>query len=202
VAWTKYPAEPRLTWNGQTSFPVELTLWSFPDGIRLCRRPIDEIKNLRVSQQSWRDIAVAAGEKLIPEIQGDLLDIRAEIESAGARSFGLVVHGQRIQYSVADGMLRMGNVSAPLKLRDNRLSLRILVDRSSIDVFADRGQVTISTVTVDSRTDKNVSLLAEDGKIRCVSLEANRLESIWPPQRAGGGPPTTSTANPVNTKRP
>ena len=46
MAWMRYPLDRSLTWNGQMSFPVELTLRAFPEGIRLCRQPIDEINNL------------------------------------------------------------------------------------------------------------------------------------------------------------
>lgn len=39
IAWMRYPLDRALTWNGQMSFPVKLTLRSFPEGIRLCREP-------------------------------------------------------------------------------------------------------------------------------------------------------------------
>jgi sucrose-6-phosphate hydrolase SacC (GH32 family) len=179
IAWMRYPLDLSLTWNGQMSFPVELTLRAFPEGIRLCRQPIDAINNLRVSQQSWRDLSVAAGNKPVPEIDADLLDLRAEIKSAGATDFGLVVHGQSIRYSSADQTLRVGTVSAPLKLTNGTLQLRILADRSSIEMFADYGQVTIAAVTL-AHPDHTVSLVAGGGPMRVVSLEANRLETIWP----------------------
>ena len=179
MAWMRYPLEPRLTWNGQMSFPVEFTLWAFPEGIRLCRQPIDEVANLRVSQQAWRDLSIGPADNMGPVINGELLDIRAEIERAGATDFGLVVHGQEIRYSTADETLRLGDVTGPLKLLTNRLRLRILVDRSSIEVFADRGQVTLSIISLASRSDTNARFFAEGGKIRVASLEANRLESIW-----------------------
>jgi fructan beta-fructosidase len=179
MAWMRYPPEPRLTWNGQMSFPVELTLWSFPEGIRLCRRPAEEIENLRASRKSWRDLTVAQGENVPLQLTGDLLDIRAEIEAGGAREFGLKVLGHEIKYSVAKAVLGLGEIAAPLKLPDNRLRLRILVDRSSIEVFADHGQVTLSAVVLSDSRDRNSSLAADGGKIRVVSLETNQLESIW-----------------------
>jgi sucrose-6-phosphate hydrolase SacC (GH32 family) len=179
MAWMRYPLDRSLTWNGQMSFPVELTLRAFPEGIRLCRQPIDEINNLRVSQGSWRDLSVAAGKKPMPEINADLLDIRAEVRSAGATDFGLIVHGQLIRYSSTDQTLRLGTTSAPLKLAGDTLRLRILVDRSSIETFADYGQVTIAAITLN-HPDHTVSLVAEGGAMRVVALEANRLESIWP----------------------
>jgi sucrose-6-phosphate hydrolase SacC (GH32 family) len=179
LAFLRYPMTPRLTWINQMSFPVELTLWSFPEGIRLCRQPIDEVNNLRVSQQSWRDLVAGPGEKPLPEADGDLLDLRAEIEPAGASDFGLILRGQEVRYSVTNGTIHLGAASAPLKLADKTLRLRILVDRPSIEVFADRGQVTLSAVNLTTDRGKSMKLFAEGGKIRVVSLDVNRLESIW-----------------------
>src|SRR3984957_13656280 len=179
IAWMRYPLNLSLTWNGQMSFPVKLTLRAFPEGIRLCRQPIEAIDTLRVSQQSWRDLPVAAGIRPMPEIDADLLDLRAEIKSIGATDFGLIVHGQSIRYSSTDQTLRLGTASAPLKLTGDTLRLRILADRSSIETFADSGQVTIAAITL-GHPDQTVSLVAGGGPIRVVSLEANRLETIWP----------------------
>ncbi|MDZ4800910.1 MAG: glycoside hydrolase family 32 protein [Bryobacteraceae bacterium] len=173
IAWMRYPFEPRLSWNSQMSFPVELTLRSFPEGIRLCRKPVDQIGTLRTAQQSWTNTAV------LPEIKGELLDIEAELEIPASGDVGLMVHGQEIRYSKADGKLLSGTATAPLKLSGNRLKLRIIVDRPSLEVYADEGQVSLSTVSLVEKTDTTVRLL-EGTKSRVTALTVNHLESIWP----------------------
>ena len=178
VAWMRYPKQAEVTWNGQVAFPVRLSLRKFPEGIRLCRQPISEIENLRVSQQTWKDLKVNSEKKSIPELRVELLDLQTEIKLAGAQEFGISVRGQIIRYSVADQALHLGSVSAPLKLPEGRLRLRILVDRSSLEVFADEGEVTFSIVTLEN-ADNDVSFFSNGGEIRVVSLEANHLESIW-----------------------
>jgi hypothetical protein len=75
---------------------------------------------------------------------------------------------------------------------------QVLVDRSSIELFADQGQATISTTVFPNPKDMGLSLAAEGGAICAVSLAVNRLESIWLedgtksvsaglPERAGTG---------------
>jgi fructan beta-fructosidase len=177
ISWMRYPLIPRLSWIGQMSFPVELTLRSFPEGIRLCRNPIDELNNLRVAQQRWRDLEMGPGSTPL-EISGDLLDIRAEIEPRGAERFGFTIHNHEISYSNDARILRVDGTEAPLKQASTVLRLRILVDRSSIEVFAGDGQVTISNVVLTEPVHRTVVLNA-DGKVRLVSLEVNQLESIW-----------------------
>jgi len=179
MAWMRQPLKPPLTWNGQMCFPVELTLRSFPEGIGLCRQPIDEINNLSVSRQSWHDLTVGPGEMASPEISADLLDIRVEFEPDMATDFGLIIRGQPVRYSLPRQTLTVGSDSAPLKLANKRLRLRILVDRPSIEVFAEEGQVTISAVYLEGNTSDNISLVADGGKMRVPLLVASRLESIW-----------------------
>lgn len=186
VAWMRYPTQPELTWNGQVSFPVKLSLRKFPEGIRLCREPIGEIDNLRVSQQSWKDLKVNSEKRSIPELHADLLDLRAEIRLAGAEEFGITIRGQNIRYSVAEQELNVGSASAPLKLPAGTLRLRILVDRSSIEVFADEGEVTFSVMTLED-SGHDVGLFSNGGEIHIVSLEANHLESIWRFPRVNAG---------------
>jgi fructan beta-fructosidase len=180
IAWMRQPLKPPLTWNGQMCFPVELTLRSFPEGISLCRQPIDEINNLNVSRQSWRNLTISPGEATEPKINADLLDIRIEIEpEAAATDFGLIVRGQPVRYSVPQQTLTVGADSAPLKLVNKRLRLRILVDRPSLEVFADDGQVTISAVYLEDNARDGIRLVTEGGNMRVPSLKASRLESIW-----------------------
>jgi sucrose-6-phosphate hydrolase SacC (GH32 family) len=182
VFWMRYPETPRLSWIHQVSFPTELTLRSFPEGIRLCRQPIDEIDNLRIAQKRFRDIEAGAGHTPL-DIAGDLLDLRVELAPSTATTFGLTVRGHQISYSTVSQKLRVGAVEAPLKLNAGKLRLRILIDRPSIEVFADEGQVSISQVVLEQKSapapNQGASLDAEGGKVRLVSLEANRLESIW-----------------------
>jgi fructan beta-fructosidase len=79
---------------------------------------------------------------------------------------------------MVDQKLRLDSFSAPLKLTDEELRLRILVDRSSIEVFADQGQVTLSAVTLDN-TNHNLALYTDHGSVQVLSLTVNHLESIW-----------------------
>jgi len=178
MAWTKYPDEPKLTWHGQMSFPVELTLKEYPEGIRLCRQPIDEIRNLRSSQQFWKDLKVESGRKSLDDLKSELLDLRLELKPESAAAVGIEVNGQQLRYSLAEQKITLGKISAPLKLAAGLLKLRVLVDRSSIEAFADDGQVSLSMVTLDN-PDRTVALFADGGVMRVPLLEANALESIW-----------------------
>lgn len=185
IAFLRYPDEPRLTWHCQMAFPCVLTLRRLPEGVRLCRLPIDEIKNLRIAQDVWRNVTLSPGQNPLGSMRGDLFDIRAEIEVLDAAAFRFDVRGQAIHYSRTDEQLRVAGTAIPLKPSAGRVRLQVLVDRSSIEVFVDRGQATISNVTFFDPVRDDYCLTAEGGDIRVISLEINELEGIWPRPAVG-----------------
>jgi sucrose-6-phosphate hydrolase SacC (GH32 family) len=183
IAWLKYPKQSMLTWDGQMSFPVELSLRRLPEGIRLIRQPIGAIQELWSSQRTWSGLEVTSEEQQLPGLESQLLDLTLVMESKGATEFGLKIHGQEIRYSTKQQMLYVDSASAPLALEGGQLHLRILVDRSSLEVFTYPGAVSISTVTL-THADEPITLISRGGSATIVSLLANSLESIWPPQRS------------------
>lgn len=178
MAFVGYVREPRLTWIGQMCFPCELTLRTCPEGIRLYRYPLNTIKNLYEEQFVWDDLRVSPGANILDGITGDVFDIRAEVEIGEADAFGFEIRGERIRYLVADRKLSWHDTSS-LEPIDNRVRLRILVDRSSIEIFGNDGRISVTNLFFPDASNGNVELFAEGGDIRVVSLEVNRLESIW-----------------------
>jgi fructan beta-fructosidase len=178
LAFVGYVREPRLTWIGQMSFPCELTLRATRAGIRLFRYPIDGIKNLYAGQHRWQDLALSPEVNLLEGIEGDVLDIHAEIELSGAQQFGFEMRGERIVYDVQGESLSWHD-AAPLSPVENRIRLRILLDRSSIEIFGNDGQVSITNLFFPDGSERRLRLFTEGGEIRVISLEVNHLESIW-----------------------
>jgi len=179
IAWLRYPPLSQLTWNGQMSFPVKLYLQRRDGEIRLMREPIKQIRTLYRSVETWKDIIVDSEEKTVPNLNLDLADLQIELQLDGASEFGLTLRGQKILYSVAKRELQVGSITAPLNLTGGRLSLRILADRSSLEIFADSGAATFSLITLENSDDSPV-FFSTGGKTRISSLECNHLESIWP----------------------
>jgi sucrose-6-phosphate hydrolase SacC (GH32 family) len=125
---------------------------------------------------------MAAEEQKVPGLESELLDLSLVMESKGATEFGLRIHGQEIRYSTKEQMLYVDSASAPLTLEGGQLRLRILVDRSSLEVFALPGAVSISTVTL-THAGEPITLISRGGRATVVSLLANSLKPIWPLHR-------------------
>ena len=72
------------------------------------------------------------------------LDIELEVALGDCERVEFQVAGEALVADRSTGRLRIGDIAAPLDLDQDRLALRILVDRGSIEVFAQEGRVAIS----------------------------------------------------------
>jgi len=68
---------------------------------------------------------------------------------------------------------------APLAARHGKVRLRVLVDWSSVEVFADEGQTVITDQIFPSASSDGVALFADGGTARVDSLKIRRLRSSW-----------------------
>lgn len=104
----------------------------------------------------------------------------AEFEVAQAVQFGVKVRGESVQYHAADKKLTVLGRSAPLSSENGRVKLRILVDRTSIEVFGNDGRVVLTSCFLPSERNKDVSIFVNGGRVKLVAAEIHPLQSIWP----------------------
>ena len=151
---------PDMPFNQQMSFPCELTLHTTPEGIRLFRRPVREIEKLEASKHSWGNRALKPGENLPYAMSGELIELRAEIKLGTATEFGFTVRGEKVAYDVAKSELVCLDKAAPLAVDEEIITLQVLLDRTSIEVFGNDGQVSLQTCFLADQADKASSRLA------------------------------------------
>ena len=179
ISWMsggKYPAMP---FNQQMSFPCELTLRTFPEGIRMCRQPVNEIENIHGKKYQWKNKVLKPSDSLLSDISGDLFDIRAEIEPADAAEFGFKVRGETIKYRADEKKIFCLGKSALLKPVSNRIKLQILLDRTSIEVFGNDGRISMSSCFLPKDEDKSIEVYTVGGTVKIISLKVYKLRSIW-----------------------
>jgi sucrose-6-phosphate hydrolase SacC (GH32 family) len=59
------------------------------------------------------------------------------------------------------------------------LVLRILVDRGSVEVFADGGLVAMSIAAIPDEKNRKVELHAEGDAINILQMNIHRMQSAW-----------------------
>lgn len=173
IAWMRDGRYPDMPFNQQMSVPFELKLRTTPDGLRLTRLPVKEIDGLRYGTRESKDLPLGS----FKQPAGELLDIEAEIEPRGASAVVMRARGATIRY--VPGLLRCQDFTAPLRTENGRITLRVLVDRTSIEVFANQGESSISATFLPHDSDRDVELHSEGGQARLVSIRLHKLHSIW-----------------------
>jgi len=163
--------------NQTFSFPTELSLRTTKDGVRMFGEPVKEIENI------LGKCSKATAKPLTPEkpvevkTSGALLDIRAEFELGKAKTVGLEIDGKKVAtFNVSSGKL---NGKMSLQPVDGKIAIRILIDRSMMEIFANHGE-RIATLPYENDLNiESVKAFCDGGDAKLLSLEAYELNASW-----------------------
>lgn len=179
ISWMRDGRYPGMPFNQQMAFPRVLTLRKTPEGVRLFMNPIREIEAIRGKRHAWTNAELKPGENPLARLEGELWEIDVAIELGEAKEIGLDVRGQAIRYRAAEKTLGCLGNSVPLEPERGTIRLHVLVDRTSIEIFANDGRVVMASCFLADPAERSLALVAEGGAARIVSLEAWELRSVW-----------------------
>jgi sucrose-6-phosphate hydrolase SacC (GH32 family) len=187
IAWMRDGKFPDMPFNGQMSFPCELSVTKFPTGYKLIRKPIAELEQMHGKAYSWENKNVIPGidENKLKKVSGDCLHIIGEFDLKTSDNFGLMVRhsskipGTEILYNVKRGTLSVLGCTVPLPAVNNKIKLEILIDRTSVEVFANDGQAVISNCFTPDEKAKDVVLFTNGGELGIDKLDVYKIESVW-----------------------
>ncbi|KOU72111.1 glycosyl hydrolase family 32, partial [Streptomyces sp. MMG1533] len=199
--WDYSGAIPTSPWRGAQSIPREIALRTVDGRIRLISRPVNSVTSLRQPQAvSAADVTVKSASKTLigPAAKGKALDIEATFSLKDADRFGLKVRtgagGEEtvIGYDTTTQELyvdrtRSGAVdfnstfpgvqTAPLKAKNGKVKLRILVDWSSVEVFGGSGEAVITDQIFPDPASQGVQVFAENGSVKLDKAVVWHLDS-------------------------
>ncbi len=180
IAWMRRGRYPDMPFNQQMTVPRVLTLRTTPEGIRLFIEPVEELAVLRTRKHSHEDVILHATPVRLESGDGKLFDIQAVFELGEARTVGIDVRGHRIEYSVDDQQLSALGRRAPLRAEAGRITLRILVDRTSVEVFANEGRVQMAHCFLPDADQRELTVFATGGPARAPSISVWELRPSLP----------------------
>jgi sucrose-6-phosphate hydrolase SacC (GH32 family) len=169
-----------MPFNQAMALPIELTLRVTPDGPRLFVDPVAELTSLRAASHAGEPGVLRDGHAHPAGVMGELLDLETEVRVGTASEVRVEVRGVPVVYDVATGELSCAGKSAPLEMEeDGRIRLRILVDRTTIDIFANGGRLYMPIGLAIDPDERSVSVTAHGGDAHLDALEVFELTSSW-----------------------
>ena len=175
----------------------------------LMMAPVAEVETLRADHRSVGQMEIPAnGEVVLDDIGGKAIELRATIDPGAAREVGLYAlrspdgaertrislypndhrrfETSSLQIDVSESSIRddvwaRSAEVGPIAMKQGELlELRVFIDRSVIEVFANDRQCLTVRVYPGRDDSRGVSLFARGGGARLVSLDCWQMHSIWP----------------------
>ena len=196
----KYANEtPTIGWRSAMTLPRELSLKETSDGVRLIQAPVAELEKIRGEKRSWDQFILEPEKNVSVDVSGNLLEIIAEFELQSATEFGIKIRNSDsketiIGYDAVNEFLFVNRINsgvtefneyfpcmhgASLKTENNQLKLHIFVDSSSVEIFANNGQVVITDLIFPDPKSTGIELYTTNKKVKLASLEIVQLASIF-----------------------
>ena len=132
----------------------------------------------------WRNIQLEKGNRTLTLPATNALEILAEVGLSATAQFELTIQAakqQRVTVRYDGAELQLMDVKAPLKLKDRErsLQLRIFMDRSVIEVFANETVCLTKTIAPLDASDLRLELHTKDGKAQLLRIQAWPMKTIW-----------------------
>ena len=191
-----YRSEPVF---GIISVARSLQLKTFPEGIRLVQNPVRELESLRKNHREIKETlfeGIWQPKNLRPG--KNAYELLVEFENVSAEEFGLYLcagDDERtvVGYNVSDEKLYVDRrksgydkfsktfssvSSGPMKNRTKITRLHIFVDKCSVEVFGNNGELTISDKIYPGEGSLGIEFFSNHGQVKVKSINLWELDSI------------------------
>jgi fructan beta-fructosidase len=188
------PTEP---WRGAMTIPRELRLRRLGEGVRLLQRPMPELERLRKQHTHWTEQIVVPGASLWHRDVGTAMEIIMTIRLWTATECGVRVlsgEGEQITigYDVPAATLFVdrtrsgrtdfapafpGRHGGPLAATDGAVTLRIFLDRCSVEVFGNEGECTVTSLIFPEGDRSGLEFYARGGAAQLLALDIYHLHA-------------------------
>ncbi len=178
IAWGQ-TGQADMPFNQMMNFPVELTLRKTGDGPHLFANPVQEIEKLHREGHTWKRLHLKPGINPLSEVHGELIHIRLRFSPGDAEEVGLNIRGTKVSYDVRANALTCNGKTASLRPEHGDITVELLADRLSLEIFANDGLVYMPMQAHPDPADQNMELYSKNGDAKIKLLEVFDLDSIW-----------------------
>jgi fructan beta-fructosidase len=199
--WRYANDTPTSPWRSAMSVPRELSLRPTPAGLRLIQQPVAGLGQWRESaSRTFRGGSIAAANEWLQAQQNlsPLLDVELSLTSLSDNSSctahfrsgpdentSIVLDGGRRRLAL--DRTRSGKTDfhrefaaryeAPLALNQGAVTVRFLLDTSSLEVFAQRGETVLTALLFPHAGPRYLSLAATGDAVQVASIKIYTLKT-------------------------
>ena len=148
-------------------------------------QPVKEILGLHKSEKILNNITPEEANEVLANIKSDMLHLKFQIENINAIMYTFNFGSDQLTYSINNNKFIFNDEEKVSKylpeLASKNMSLEIILDKTSIEVFVDEGRFTmVLPRNLESEYD-GISLVPGDEEltVKIKSLEVYEMKSIW-----------------------
>lgn len=174
IAWLRGGKYPGMPFDQQMTFPCKLELVQKKGGsLRLQRTPVPAISKLYVESITRSNLRVSAEKPFIQPLNGEFYDIFLNWEST-EQPVIIDVLGHHIR--CAGKEIKINKYETTLD--ETTQSIRLLIDRSSLELFINEGAAVITLADHQKPDSKTLRVSSQD-QLKLKTATIHRLKSIW-----------------------
>ena len=194
ASWEYTDQLPTSPWKGQMSIAREISMKKTKTGLRLVQKPAEEV----LKAKNWHSVVqmeemnVEGDNGMTWKNQGGSYMIDVEFEMNGAREVGVKVFQKQkttqdavIGYQVDNEQLYINRINSgkvisptfasldasPLTLDRGIIRMQIFVDKSSIEVFGNDGDATVTSLVFPEDNSFDWQIFSQGGKAKVTKLK-------------------------------
>jgi hypothetical protein len=124
-------------------------------------------------------VVLTPGSNPLSDIKGELFDLEVEFEPAAGSETVFDMRGTPVIYVADTQELSCGEAKTSLAPVDGRIRLRIIRDRTCIEVYGNDGRVYIPVVQAPQTDNTALRACCRKGEVRASCLCVHTLKSTW-----------------------
>ncbi|GAB5516180.1 glycoside hydrolase family 32 protein [Rhodopirellula baltica] len=168
-------------WERNATFPVKIGLVTHEGKMKVTRTPIQAITTIYDDTTNWTNETITPEDEnggLLKDVRAEAFDLTATFDLSDSTAGQIVfrVANKEIVYDIEKQLL-LGKSLKPD--HDKKLTIRMLVDWSSLEVFSAGGVFSYSEQFAFTPNDESVRLFTRGGNVALEKLQLNRVKSTW-----------------------
>ena len=177
MSWGNGIESKGMPFNQLMLFPTELKLHTTDEGVRMFPKPIDAINALHKDKHIRENVILSNNKPLSTNVALDVMHLIAEFNVDNNANFGMDINGFNIDYNAKEQKLN----DVEVKPINGKLKLEIIVDRTSIEIFANDGRAYIVKPHIAKTNNLHVNAYsnAKEEGTRLNKFAIYEMKSIW-----------------------